>query len=80
MSGSQEPEYAGGAPIGEGAAHGMGHACTMPIHGSCGGRQLGGGGGAGDGAGGVGAGGTGAVLDDDALAGGGAVIVDRGGR
>ena len=40
--------------IGEGAAHGMGQACTMPVHGSCGGRQLGKAGGAGGGGGGGG--------------------------
>ena len=80
MPGNQEPEYAGGAPNGEGAAHGMGHACTIPVQGSCGGHQLGGVGGAGDGAGGVGAGGAEAVLGDGTVAGGGAVVVDRGGR
>ena len=50
----------------------MGQACTIPVHGSCGGRQLGEAGGAASGAG-VG-GGAGVLLDE------GVDVVDRGGR
>jgi hypothetical protein len=58
--GCQVPEYAGGAPRGDGADHRMGQAWTRPVHGSCVGRQLGDAGGAlGGGGGRAGGGGCG---------------------
>ena len=57
--GAHVSEYEGGAPTGEGADQGLGHAWTSPVHGSWGGRQTGAAGGA-DCGGGAGAGGAGA--------------------